>query len=147
MAISAGAIWRVRIGGSNTLCSGLFDPTVDGAGTDYTEQDTAQLALTDLASATPYVTVTSAAGGFTAAMVGNGIYIASGTGFTAGRYIITAYTDTNTVTLDRACAASAASAGVAMPPAAKLTTGKRPSFFTVSTNATGTRISFANFLS
>lgn len=113
MAISAGAIWRVRIGGSNTLCSGLFDPTIAGAGTDYTEQDTAQLALTDLASATPYTTITSATGGFTAAMIGNGIYIASGTGFTAGRYVITAVTNTNTAVIDRACAASAASGGVA----------------------------------
>ncbi len=113
MAISAGAIWRVRIGGSNTLCSGLFDPTIVGAGADYTEQDTAQLALTDLASATPYTTITSATGGFTAAMVGNGIYIASGTGFTAGRYIITAYTSSNSVTVDRACATVNASAGVA----------------------------------
>lgn len=112
-AISAGAIWRVRIGGSNTLCSGLFDPTVSGAGTDYTEQDAAQLALTDLASSTPYTTITSTTGGFTAAMVGNGIYIASGTGFTAGRYVITAYTNTNTVTVHTACAASAASGGVA----------------------------------
>ncbi len=113
MAISAGAVWRVRIGGSNTLCSGLFDPTVVGAGTDYTEQDTAQLALTDLASATPYTTITSAVGGFTAAMVGNGIYIASGTGFTAGRYVITGYTSGNSVVLDRACATASASGGVA----------------------------------
>jgi len=113
MAISAGAIWRGRIGGSNTLCSGVFDPTVSGAGTDYTEQDTAQLALTDLASATPYTTITSATGGFTDAMKGNGIYIASGTGFTFGRYIITAVTNTNTAIVDRACATVAASGGVA----------------------------------
>lgn len=84
-------------------------------GTDYTLQDTAQLALTDLAStsASGWLTLTSATGGFTSAMVGNYIHIASGTNFTAGWYEVTAYTDTNTVTVDRACGATAdASAGV-----------------------------------
>jgi len=113
MALSAETFWRVRVDGSDTLCSGCFDPSVSGAGTDYTEQTSAQLALTDLASTTPYTTITSATGGFTAAMIGNGIYIASGTGFTAGRYIITGVTNTNTATIDRACAAASASGGVA----------------------------------
>lgn len=115
MAISAATIWRVRKNGSDTLCSGLFDPTVSGAGTDYTDQDTAQLAITDLACAgSPWTTLTSATGGFTSAMIGNGIYIASGTNFTAGRYIITGRADTNTITVDRAAGATGAcSSGVA----------------------------------
>lgn len=72
-----------------------------GGGTDYSQQDSAQLSLTDLAMTTGGTTLTSSTGGFTAAMVGNLIYIASGTNFTAGYYEITAYTDINTVTLDR----------------------------------------------
>ena len=111
MAISAATIWRVRIGGSDTLCAGLFDSSVVGAGTDYTDQDTAQLALTDLASVSPWTTVNSAVGGFTAAMVGNGIYISGGTNFTAGRYIIVSRIDNNNITVDRACGATGASSG------------------------------------
>lgn len=70
------------------------------AGTDYTDQASPQLALTDLAC-NNNTTLTSVTGGFTAAMVGNLIQIASGTNFTAGFYEVTARTDTNTVTLDR----------------------------------------------
>ena len=84
-------------------------------GTDYTLQDAAQLALTDLAatSASGWLTLTSVTGGFTAAMVGNYIHIASGTNFTAGWYEVTVVTNGNTVTVDRACGATAdASAGV-----------------------------------
>lgn len=74
-----------------------------GGGTDYTQQSTAQLTLTDLAtSGIGVTTLTSATGGFTALMVGNLIQIDGGTNVTTGYYEITAYTDTNTVTLDRA---------------------------------------------
>lgn len=73
-----------------------------GGGTDYTMQDTAQLTLTDLACAeASATTLTSVTGGFTALMVGNIVYIKSGTNFTAGYYEITGYTNGNTVTIDR----------------------------------------------
>ena len=108
MAVSATTVWRVRIGG-NDVNAGCFDPMVVGAGTDYTEQDAAQLTLTDLASAGASTTLSSAIGGFTAAMVGNGVRISGGTGFTAGLYIIAGYTSSNAVTLDRAPSTGAAS--------------------------------------
>lgn len=111
MAIGAGTIWRVRIGGADTN-AGCFDPTVSGAGTDYTDQDSPQLSVTDLAcSGTPWTTLTSATGGFTSAMIGNGIVISGGSNFTAGRYIITGRTDTNTITVDRAAGATGACSG------------------------------------
>lgn len=98
MAVNATAIYRVRTGGNNGNGGG-YDSAISGAGTDYSQQDTAQLSLTDIAcSAT--TTVTSATGGFTSAMIGNAIWITGG-GATAGPYFITAYTDTNTITVDR----------------------------------------------
>jgi hypothetical protein len=68
----------------------------------------------DLAStsASSWLTLTSATGTFTAAMVGNLIHITAGTNFSPGWYKITAYTNANTVTLNSACGTTAdASAG------------------------------------
>jgi len=106
-AIASTTVWEVRTTGDATNGGG-FNASRTSAGTDYSQQDTAQLALTDLAStsASSWLTLTSATGGFTAKMIGNIIYIASGTNFTPGYYEITAYTDTNTVTVDRACGAT-----------------------------------------
>jgi hypothetical protein len=102
MALAATTVWEVRTTGDATNGAG-FNASQTSAGTDYSQQDAAQLALTDLACASN-TTLTSATGGFTAAMIGNLIYIASGTNDAPGYYEITAYTDTNTVTIDRTCA-------------------------------------------
>jgi hypothetical protein len=111
MAINASAYWRVRIGGADTNGGG-FDPNIVGAGTDYTEQDTPQLTVTDLAAASGSPNVSSATGGFTAAMIGNAVSVSGGTGWTtAARYFITAVTDSNNAVLDRAASAGAASGG------------------------------------
>jgi hypothetical protein len=75
-----------------------------GGGYDYSQQAAAQLTLTDLACAAASTTLTSATGGFTALMVYNVIHIVSGTNDIPGWYQITAYSDTNTVTIDRTCA-------------------------------------------
>ncbi len=112
MALHADTVWEMRTTGSNTN-GGLFYDRDPGTSVDYSQQAAAQLALSDLAMVTAGTTLTSATGGFTAAMAGNGIYIASGTNFTAGWYEITAHTDTNTVTLDRdATTGSNGSSGV-----------------------------------
>lgn len=68
--------------------------------TDYTD-DVVYLNLSDLAMTAGGTTLTSATGGFTAAMVGKFIQIISGTNFKIGSYYISARTDTNTVTIDR----------------------------------------------
>ena len=105
LAATGVVIWDPSAGSNNN--AGYFDASLANAGTDYTAaQATPILALTDLACTAGTTTLTSATGGFTAAMIANGIYIASGTNFTAGLYVITAYTDTNTVTLDRSPAPS-----------------------------------------
>lgn len=111
MAILASAQWWVRAGG-NALNGGGFDSAISGAGTNYCDQDSAQLSLTDFAtSGAGSTTLTSATGGFTAAMVGNCIRIASGTNFQTGYYFLTAYTDANTVTLDRTPTSGGAGSG------------------------------------
>lgn len=98
MAVNATAVYRVRVGGSNTNGGG-YDPAISGAGTDYSQQDAAELSLTDIACSNT-TTVTSATGGFTSAMIGNAIWITGG-GASAGPYFITARTNTNTITVDR----------------------------------------------
>lgn len=98
MTIGAATVWRVRPGGDDANGAG-YDATISGAGTDYSQQDAAQLSLTDIACSSN-TTVTSATGGFTAAMIGNAIRITGG-GATSGYYFITARTDTNTITVDR----------------------------------------------
>ena len=98
MAVGASTVWRIRAGGNNANGAG-FDSTISGAGTDYTQQDAAQLSVTDIACSST-TTVTSATGGFTSAMIGNAIRITGG-GATSGYYFITAVTDTNTITVDR----------------------------------------------
>lgn len=106
MAVGKDTVWRIRPGGDETNGGG-FDSTISGAGTDYTDQDSAQLSLTDLAcTAAANTTLTSATGGFTSAMIGNCIRIdasVSGTNFIDGYFFITGHTDTNTVTIDRTC--------------------------------------------
>lgn len=113
MPINSTMQWWVRQSG-NVLNGGGFDSSVAGAGVNYADQDSPQLALTDLAtSAANSTTLTSATGGFTSAMIGNVIRIASGTNFIAGYYVVTARTDTNTVILDRTpSTAGAGSSGV-----------------------------------
>lgn len=98
MALANAIVWEFRSTGAATNGGGF---KTGASGTDYSQQDAAQLSLTDLAMTTATTTLTSATGGFTAAMIGNVIQIASGTNFTPGFYEITAHTDTNTVTLDR----------------------------------------------
>ena len=102
MAVAAtGVVIYDPLNGSNDN-AGYFDKSLASAGTDYPRtQAAAILTATDLACTTGGKTLTSATGGFTDAMIGNGIYIKSGTHFTVGLYVITGRTDTNTVTIDR----------------------------------------------
>ena len=103
MTIQATAQWWIRTDGDDDNGGG-FDSGISGAGTNYSDQATAQLDLTDLATASAgSTTLTSVTGGFTPAMIGNCVKIRSGTNVNNGYYFITAYTDTNTVTIDRAC--------------------------------------------
>ena len=82
MALAATTVWEVRSTGNDNNGGGYN--TAAGT-TDYSQQNSPQLGLTDLATpGAGSTTLTSAVGGFTAAMVGNIIQILSGTNFTAG---------------------------------------------------------------
>lgn len=101
MAVNATAIWRVRPSGSNTNGGG-YDPGIGGAATDYSQQNAAQASGSNATCATGTSTfIDATANAFTSAMIGNAIWIASGTNFTVGAYFVTAFTSASTVTLDR----------------------------------------------
>lgn len=53
-------------------------------------------------TSTASTTFTAAAAGFNETVVGNVLYLASGTGATVGFYLVTGYTNSTTITLDRA---------------------------------------------
>lgn len=113
MAIPSTTVWEVRqTATAGNVNGGGFNSA--RGGTDYTQQDAAQLALTDLTtSGAGATTISSVTGGFTSQMVGNIIYIASGTNFQAGSYEVVTFTDANNVVLDRTpSSGGAGSAGV-----------------------------------
>jgi hypothetical protein len=91
MAIAAATVWEVRTMG-NAANGGGYST----GGTDYSQQDAAQLSVTD-AAATGTTNLSSATGGFTSAMVGNIVNVVG-----QGRRQITTYVDTNNVTCDAA---------------------------------------------
>lgn len=89
---------------TNTVagCATVGTPTNGTFLIDYSQQDTAQYAVsTATTSGAGSTTLTVASGSFTRMMVGNLIYIASGTNFQTGWYEISTYTDPNNVVLDR----------------------------------------------
>ena len=102
MAIGATTVWRVRPSGVSTNGGG-YDPGISGAATDYSQQNAAQYSASDGALTAGGTTFTSAGAGFTSAMVGNAMQIASGTHVVAGFYFITGFTNSTTVTIDRDC--------------------------------------------
>src|SRR5947209_15754292 len=100
MAISANTVFEIRTTGSDNNGGGF----VTGAsGTDFSQQDTAQVNI-DNATITTSITTTTVtfSAGYTptAADIGNIVQFLTGTNVTAGFYQITAQTAT-TWTLDR----------------------------------------------
>jgi hypothetical protein len=91
MALALNDVGEVRFGGSDTN-GGLWRLT--GTGTDYSQQNSPQWAVTD-AVANGTTTITSATASFTSAVVGNGAYI------NGAHYIVVGYTNSTTITVDR----------------------------------------------
>lgn len=101
MAISNQAIWEVESGGSDTNGGGFVFGT---AGTDFSQQLTAQIAVTN-AVAVGSTTITSATANFSSVDVGNIIYLAGGTGsLTASWYQVITVVNSTTITVDRTVA-------------------------------------------
>lgn len=112
MTFNATAIWRVRPSGSNTNGGG-YDPGISGAGTDYSQQNLAVYSPsgTLTTSGSGSLILLDSNDGFTSAMVGNAIWITSGTNFTAGPYFITGYNSAGSVNLDHSPTSSGAGSG------------------------------------
>jgi hypothetical protein len=111
MSIAAATVWEVRTDGSDTLNGGGFNPAQASAGTDYSQQASAQVTYTDLVIDGALNTkVTSAANPFTSSHVGNLIVITGGTGFTTGRYEVVSVSG-STATLDRAVGTTGSTGG------------------------------------
>lgn len=103
MGIAAGTVWEVRSTG-NDANGGLYLSTQSGAGPDISQSDTPALSLSDVVT-NGSTTVTSVAGGFTSAMIGNGINIAG------VPYMIVTRSTTNTITVDRTIGAAIGQTG------------------------------------
>lgn len=97
MAKSATSVWEIRPTAGNDNNGGGFDASIASAGTDYSQQNAAQLNVTDLVG-NGTTTLTSVTGGFTAAMIANALWQNGDT----DRYFITAVGSTNSITVDRA---------------------------------------------
>lgn len=85
---TAGTVWEVRPSSGSDGNGGGFDPTVTSPGTDYSQQNSAQITYTDLIIGGTTTQLTSVLNPFTSAHVGNVIQITSGSGFNVGFYIV-----------------------------------------------------------
>lgn len=104
MTIHADVEWEIRTTGAATNGGGFYDKN-PGTSVDYSQQDAAELALSDAASDGAGTGISSTTGGFTAAMEGNCMFL-TGSSFTEGWYVIVTYTDTNNVVIDRSAGAN-----------------------------------------
>lgn len=83
--ITANTQWDIRTTGSDSN-GGAFDGTISGAGTDFSQQNSAQVAYTDMVLGAGGTSYTSAANPPGANLVGNVIQVISGGGCTAGLF-------------------------------------------------------------
>lgn len=102
MALANTTVWEVRTTGFSTNGGG-FNPNQTNAGTDYSQQNNPfkSFIKTLSTAAANSNALVGPAGSFSSDMVGNIIYISSGTNFVVGRYEITFYVSDTTVILDR----------------------------------------------
>lgn len=99
MAISGAAVWEVRSTATASNVNGGFFVT-GATGTDYSQQNAAQYALTGGTSAGAGSTILHASAA--ADMVGNGLHLISGTNATAGWYEVISVSVGISITVDRA---------------------------------------------
>ena len=102
MAVAAATVWEVRPTVGNDTNGGGF--VAGASGTDYSQQDSKNSGGNNQSTAdavgTGIATITSVTASFTAAIVGNIIYL-SGTGVTTGWYQVVTFTNSTTIILDR----------------------------------------------
>lgn len=104
-ALGATCKWEVRTTGATT--NGGF---YTAGGTDYSQQDAAQYALTGATTAAANAIILHASAA--ANMVGNGLYVVSGTNFIVGWYEVISVVAGVSITVDRNCTTNAGALGV-----------------------------------
>ena len=109
MALQYSTVWEVRAGSGSDTNGGGFDPGVSSPGTDFSQQNSAQKAYTDLVAASG-TTITSVARAFSSTDPGNFLQITGGSGWTAGIYLIQSVTS-GTATVDRTIATGGSTGG------------------------------------
>ncbi len=103
MAFPSTTIWEARVGGADTNGGG-FDPVLGSGSTDYSLQDAAEVAITDVI-ADGSADITSAAGAvFPADCSGNYVYLSGGTGSLAADWYFITGANTTTLQLNRVVA-------------------------------------------
>ena len=110
MATTQFAVWWARPGG-NIFNGAGFDSSISGAGTNYANQDTAQLTRTDATTSNVSTALTIPASGtpFSADLVGNAVAIVISATYSCHRFI-TAFVSATEVTLDATPPTSSAGA-------------------------------------
>ena len=102
MSLSNATVWEVRPTVGSATNGGGF--VAGASGTDFSQQNAANSggnnSSTTDAVGTGVATITSATASFTAAIVGNLIYL-TGTGVTTGWYQVVTFTNITTIVLDR----------------------------------------------
>lgn len=116
MAIT-GAVFEMRSATGDDSFGGGFNPTVTSPGTDWSQQNSAQVVFngSTVTATTSGISTTILITGYTVLStdVGNVLKVASGTNFVAQRYVIVSVnTGANTWTLDRNCTSGAGAAMV-----------------------------------
>lgn len=97
--------WDIRTGGSDSNAGG-FDNQVSAPGTDFSLQNAAQTAYTDLVIGATTTQLTSAANPFGATHPGNAINVTGGAGCTVGWYEVISVSGV-TATMDRSVGTAA----------------------------------------
>lgn len=111
MALPNSSVWEVRPTAGNDNNGGGF--IAGASGTDYSQQNSPQVAYTDLViDASDSTKATSAATPFTSAHVGNLVQITGGSGFTTGFFQIVSVAS-SIATFDRSIGSTSSTGGVA----------------------------------
>lgn len=132
MGLSASVVWEVRPSSGSDNNGGGFDNSVGSPGTDYSQQNSAQIVYSDLVIGATNTQLTSAGNPFGSADVGNIIQVTGGSGFTTGFYTVTSVSGT-TATMDRAVGTANSTGGTGNLGGALASLGK---LFTSSSGTT-----------
>jgi len=138
MALHANTVWEIRTTGSQTAGGGFYNRN-PGTSVDYSQQNSPVLTLTSIYTDGTTVIEDTGAGGFTPAMVGNIIYLATSAGVPIGWYEITSWFTSWRVSVDRAVAGGSGRKGY-VGGAFKIGGALDTDFFAVNNKVAGNKV-------